>query len=358
MPNIGIAIIGCGDIARARFFPAIAASPEFELRGVQSRTISTCEPLVARYGGKIFADLGALLQAPEIEAVVIATPHPSHAEIAVRSLEAGKHVLCEKPMATSLADANRIIRAAERSGRVFMALPFDESPPIEEAKRLIAAGAIGRPSSADSVLAHRGPKHAPWFLDREKAEWGVAADLGIYLFSQLTYLFGPAVKVMGRAATAFPERISEAGETIQVTVDDNVAAILEWPGSILATIRANWCSPSDHRNVIFQTRIYGTKGIITINPMSKANAIVVYSPEAAIAGATPIEYDGMSNCYRPDLPHGDSDVGILRAFAEQIARGAVAGKGSNMSRQRHVIEIIDKLYASSASGAAVALETT
>ena len=62
MPKIGIGIIGCGDIARARYFPAIQASPDFELKGVQSRTAAACEPLVARYGGKIFADLGALLE--------------------------------------------------------------------------------------------------------------------------------------------------------------------------------------------------------------------------------------------------------------------------------------------------------
>ena len=138
MPKIGIGIIGCGDIARARYFPAIEVSPDFELNGVQSRTAAACEPLAARYGGKIFADLGALLNAPEIEAVVVATPHPSHADISVRCLERGKHVLCEKPIATSLVDASRILRAAERSGKVFMALPFDRSPPIEAAKQLLA----------------------------------------------------------------------------------------------------------------------------------------------------------------------------------------------------------------------------
>src|SRR5271157_6445094 len=174
MPKIGIAIIGCGDISRARYFPAIHGSPEFELKGVYSRTSSVCEPLAAKYGGKVYSDLDALLSAPEVGAVVIATPHPSHADIAVRSLEAGKHVLCEKPIATSLADASRILQAADRSGKVFMALPFDGSPPIEAAKRLLAEGAIGRVSSADAVLAHRGPKHAPWFFDREKAGWGVS----------------------------------------------------------------------------------------------------------------------------------------------------------------------------------------
>jgi predicted dehydrogenase len=358
MPKIGIGVIGCGDIARARYFPAIEGSIEFELKGLHSRNHAICEPIVERYGGKNYPDLDALLRAPEIEAVVISTPHPSHAELSVRSLEAGKHVLSEKPMATSLADASRILKAAKKSRRVYMALPFDENPPIVEAKRLIEAGAIGQVSSADAVLAHQGPKHAPWFFDREKAEWGVLADLGIYLLSQLTYLFGPAERVLGRANTAIPERTSASGETIKVTVDDNVAAVLEWPNRILGTIRANWCSPSDHRNVICETRIYGTTGMIFVNLASKTNPIVVFLPKASIEGATPIEYNGMSSCYRPALAPWDGDAEIMRSFSDQITgRRPVAAYGSDATRQRHVIEIIDKLYAASASGMAEKLET-
>jgi UDP-N-acetylglucosamine 3-dehydrogenase len=356
MPKIGIGIIGCGDIARARYFPAIQASPDFELRGVQSRTAAACEPLVARYGGKIFGELGTLLKAPEIEAVVVSTPHPSHADISVRCLEGGKHVLCEKPVATSLVDASRILQAAELSGKVFMALPFDGSPPIEAAKQLLAEGAVGRVSSADAVLAHRGPKHAPWFFDREKAGWGVSADLGIYLISQMTYFFGLAQRVRGRVETVFPERKAETGETIKVSVDDNVAAIVEWPNSVLATIRANWCSASDHRNVICETRIYGTEGILFINPAAKMRQVVVYSPGREIPGAKKIEYNGMSNCYEPSMGSWDGDAVIMHYFAEQI-RGGGADARTSALRQRHVIEIVDKLYAASLSGMASKLET-
>src|SRR5205807_4434378 len=108
--------------------------------------------------------------------------------------------------------------AAEHSRLVYMTLPFDGGPPVKEAKRLIGAGAIGRVSSADAVLAHRGPTHAPWFFDRKKAEWGVLADLGIYLINQLTDLFGPAERVLGRVDIVFPERKSEGGKTFEATV--------------------------------------------------------------------------------------------------------------------------------------------
>jgi UDP-N-acetylglucosamine 3-dehydrogenase len=349
---IGVAVIGCGDIAHARYLPAIAKSPDFELRGVFNRTRAAGDVVVGRYGGTNHVRLEDLLRAPDIDAVVIATPHPSHVDLAVLSLEAGKHVLCEKPMATSVVDAMRIEEAAGRSGRVYMALPFDNSPAVEEAKRLIETNAIGRVSMADAVLAHRGPKHAPWFFDAEKAHWGVLADLGVYLISQLTYLFGPATTVRGKVDTIFPERRDEAGGIIQATVDDNAAAVLELPGGVLGTVRANWCSPSDHRNVICQTRIHGTSGMIFINLASETDRVVVFSPERHVPNAMPIEYSGMTNCYRPALESYDNDLEIMRAFAEQIRMERGGKTGGNLFRQRHVIEVIDKIYASSASGAA------
>jgi UDP-N-acetylglucosamine 3-dehydrogenase len=353
MTTIGIGIIGCGDIARARFFPTIARYPGFNLVGMQSRTAALCELLAQQYGGKVYVDLERLLGAPDVQAVVIATPHPTHADLAIRCLEAGKHVLCEKPMATSLADAKRIEKAAAESRRVFMALPFDRSPAVEEAKRLIEVGAIGHVSMADAVLAHRGPRHAPWFFDKEKAHWGAIADLGVYLISQLTFLFGPASKVVGKVDTIFPERKDDAGKPIRTTVDDNAAAILELPQGILGAIRANWCSPSDHRTVISQTRIHGTTGMVFINLASKADRLVVFSPEREVPGAEPIEYAGMTDCYRPTLTSLDDDFEMMRAFEDEIRVGK---GGGNLSRARHVIEIIDKIYASSASGEAQAIE--
>ena len=357
MAKIGVGVIGCGDIARVRYFPSIEALPEFELRAVHSRTAATCEPIVTRYGGKFCSDLDAFLHDPQIEAVIVATPHPSHAELAIRALEAGKHVLTEKPMATSLADAARVREAAEQSGRVFMALPFDDTPPMHEARRLIRSGAIGRVSSADAVLAHQGPVHAPWFFDREKAEWGVLADLGIYLISQLVYLFGPAEGVVGRVATVFPERTSSDGKTFRVTVDDNIAAVITWPNDILGSIRANWCSAADKRNFIWETRIYGTAGIIFINMASPKNPLVVYAPGRGIKGAEKIVHNGMTDCYRPILPVWDSHKDILRSFADAIAGGGpTADGGSSVARPHHVIEIIAKLYESSKTGRAMGLE--
>lgn len=357
MFEIGIGVIGCGDIARNRYFPSIEALSELKLAGVYSRTPATCDDIVRRYGGKVHSTLDSFLQDRVIEAVIITSPHPSHAELTIRALQAGKHVLTEKPMATSLADAAQIRAVAERSPGIFMALPFDDSAPMNEAKRLIQSGAIGKVSSADAVLAHHGPLHAPWFFNRETAEWGVLGDLGIYLISQLTYLLGPARSVFGQVATVFPERTSANGRSFKTTVDDNVVAVGVWPEDILATIRSNWCSPADKRNLIWDARIYGTTGILFINLASSDNTVVVYSPERQIEGAKKIFYNGLMQCYRPFLPPWDLHKDIVRSFAKAIARGRLgATDDTSIGRQHHVIQIIAKLYESSRTGRVQSLE--
>ena len=337
-------------------FPQIEALPDLELAAVYSRGHSRCAETVSRYGARLYDDLDAFFADPAIDAVVVATPHPTHADLAIRALAAGKHVLVEKPMATSLADAARLREAATRSRAVFMALPFDDSPPMVEAKRLIADGAIGRVSSADAVLAHDGPVHAPWFLDRSKAGWGVSADLGIYLISQLTYLFGPAESVSGRVDTVFPERIFPDGTMVRCTVDDNIAAVLAWPDKILGSIRANWCSAADKRNFIWEARVYGTSGVIFVNMAAPESSLIVYSPFAPVPGAEKIVHNGMSDCWRPKLAAWDLHRDILQAFAAAIA-GRKASAVEDLARQHHVIEIIAKLYEASESGVTQALAT-
>jgi predicted dehydrogenase len=357
MVDIGVGVIGCGDIARIRYFPSIEALPQLKLAGVYSRTPAQCNNIVRRYGGKAHNALDSFLHDDDIEAVIIATPHSSHADLAIRALQAGKHVLTEKPMATSLVDASRVRKAADRSPNVFMALPYDDSAPMKEAKRLIQNGAIGRVSSADAVMAHQGPLHASWFFSRDMAEWGVLADLGIYIISQLTYLLGPAKSVFGRVATVFPERTLPNGRSFTASVDDNAAAVIEWPGNVMATIRSNWCSPADKRHFIWETRIYGSTGVLFINMSSADNTVVVYSPERRIEGATEISYNGMMRCYRPSLPPWDLHRDIVRSFADAIVKGEAPRTGSaGMAHQHHVIEIIAKHYESSRTGRAQNLE--
>ena len=148
--------------------------------------------------------------------------------------------------------------------------------------------------------------------------------------------------------TVFPERMSESGDKIEVTVDDNVAAILEWPDRALATIRANGALPQIIETSFGNEDLRGG-GDHFHQPGFEDRPIVVFSPERPIPGAAArVQRD--VQLLRPALGAWDGDQGIMRAFARQIAGGAGETRGENAARQQHVIEIIDKLYASSATG--------
>ena len=151
---------------------------------------------------------------------------PSHTPLAIQALKAGKHVISEKPVSVSIEQAKQLKEAAAQTDKVFMAMPNDAYPQIEKVKELIEQGVIGEVCAIDSVFAHHGPLHAPWFFDYEKAQWGVLADLGVYSISTLSYLFGPVARVYGETRCFEKRRISDAGEEFIPSVEDNVAATL------------------------------------------------------------------------------------------------------------------------------------
>ena len=356
---IRVGIVGFGDIARLRYVPVIVRSEDFVLSGVFSRTPGAAQPVVEQYGAKLHGDFDALVRDTGIDALIITTPHPSHANYAVRALAAGKHVLIEKPVATNVADARGLIAAKKASGAAAMALPLDWTAPVAETARLVAAGAIGIVTSMDSVFCHQGPVHAPWFFDKAQAEWGVLADLGVYTISQMTRLFGPVASVSGHAVTTFPRRKVAGGAMVDVSVDDNVGAVLRWPNGLVGTMRCNWTTGIEKSHSLFETRIYGTEGIIFLKPKSASEPLVVYSPRREIAGATYVEHDGLSPCYRVPLVAENLDDLLLSEFAASIrGQAPEAAKATSVEHQQHVTAIIAAIYDASTTGETQVLPTT
>ena len=117
---IKIGIIGCGKIAQVRHIPEYEANPNTELAGFYDINQERAQELADRYHGKAYASYEALLQDPEIDAVSVCAANTVHAEITVAALNAGKHVLCEKPMATTIEDCEAMVEAAEKNGKYLM----------------------------------------------------------------------------------------------------------------------------------------------------------------------------------------------------------------------------------------------
>lgn len=349
MGKIKIGVAGCGDLAHIRYFYALGCQKDlFELTGVHDYNPEVCKKTAEEFGVKGYERLEDMLAVQEMDAVIIATFHPSHADIAARAMKAGKHVLIEKPFATSSADALAVGKAAEETKKMCMALPFEIYPNFVAARKMIEGGAIGDVASADGVFAHHGPLHAPWFFDRECAQWGVLADLGIYPISVLMYLLGPAKYVTGKVGTLEENRVSLSGGPIHVTVEDHAAALLEWENGAVGTVRTNWCTATDKSGCLYYITIYGTKGIIYINMLTQE--LIVYSPYKEIENAKKISYLGFQESYLVNVEAYDDHCSILSAFHRAVKTGVIENDGCNLERQIHVIHTIDKLYESSRTG--------
>jgi predicted dehydrogenase len=191
-------VLGPGMIAVMRTMPAMAASSVATLAALASRNSERATRIAADWPGcRAYGDYAALLRDDAIEAVYVALPNHLHLEWTVKALEAGKHVLCEKPLGVAPADIRCIIAARDRSGRhVEEAFGYRNHPQWQAVADLVASGRIGTVVGAQSTIAKR-------FLDpadirNDPHGGGALLDLGSYSISGFNLLFGrPPRRVLG-----------------------------------------------------------------------------------------------------------------------------------------------------------------
>ena len=200
----------------------------------------------------------------------------AHAELSIKAMEAGKHVLCEKPMATTLADCEAMVECAKRTGK-FLMIGHNQrlAKAHVEAKRLIDQGLIGDIITFRTTFGHGGPEtwainpgKNVWFFDKKKAAMGAMADLGVHKTDLIQFLTGQrVVRTTARLVTL--DKRGEDGELIGV--DDNAVCIYEMSGGAFGTMTASWTYYGAEDN---STVLYGTKGIMRIYD-DPAHSIVV-----------------------------------------------------------------------------------
>ena len=273
---IKIGILGCGKIAQVRHIPEYAANPDCQLVGFYNPTKSRAEDMAAKYGGLAYDTAEELLANPEIDAVSVCAANYAHAALSIQALKAGKHVLCDKPMATTLADCEAMVECAKKNGK-FLMIGHNQrlAKAHMEAKRLIDAGLIGDIITFRTSFGHGGPEtwaikpgKDTWFFDKSKAAMGVMADLGVHKTDLIQYLTGQrVVRTTARLVTL--DKRGEDGELIGV--DDNAVCIYEMSGGAFGTMTASWTYYGAEDN---STVLYGTKGIMRIYD-DPAHSIVV-----------------------------------------------------------------------------------
>ncbi len=182
-------VIGIGDIATRRVIPAIQAESRSTLYGLVTRDPRKAAP----YNTRVFATLEEALADPAVDAVYVGTPVFLHAPQTIQSLRAGKHVLCEKPMAMNETEARTMLQAADESGKTFGVAYYRRCyPKVQRAKQLLEAGAIGTPVVAELTnhMWFDGTGSRSWLVDPAKAGGGPLFDIASHRIDVLNFLFG------------------------------------------------------------------------------------------------------------------------------------------------------------------------
>ena len=283
----GIGIIGCGKIAQVRHIPEYAANPEAKLVGFYDLNQARAEELARKYGATAYASVEELLADPEIQAVSICAANFAHAELTIAALNAGKHVLCEKPMATTLSDCEAMVEAADKNGKFLMIGHNQRLAKAHSlARKLIQEGLIGDIVTFRTTFGHGGPEtwsvdpgKNTWFFDKNRAAMGAMADLGIHKTDLIQFLTGQRV-VRTTAKVTTLDKKDAAGNLIGV--DDNAICIYEMSGGALGTMTASWTYYGAEDN---STILYGTKGIMRIYDDPAAAIKVI------LADGSKISYD-------------------------------------------------------------------
>lgn len=254
MKNIKFAIFGCGVIAGFHA-AALADVKGAELYACADVFAPAAEKFAAAHGIHMHSDFDALLADECVDVVNICTPNGTHAELAIKALEAGKNVVLEKPMAITTADCDRIIEAAAKSkGRITVISQLRTSPDIIRARDIVNSGAIGKIVLADLTMKYyRAPDYfkGSWRGTKKMDGGGALMNQGIHGVDLLQYLVGSVKNIQSVVRTLHHE----------IEVEDTAVCTLEFANSALGVIVA---STATHPGFERQIRINGTRGAVEI----------------------------------------------------------------------------------------------
>jgi predicted dehydrogenase len=340
-----VAVSGAGAIAERAHLPAFKSTAGVEVVAIQSRTLEKAARVAeALWPGaserpRAYADFAAMLEREHPDAVLILTPNRFHCDYTLRAIAAGAHVLVEKPMAPTAAEARRMVDAAAAAPRVLMVAMQRRYGALEKiVKEALDSGAIGTPHFIRARLSHGGPQDwAPgqkWFTAASEAGGGAMLDLGVHVADLAIWYLGEIESVTGAVATL--------GKPIDV--EDTGAMVMRFKSSALGVIEASWSS---------------TPGLSAIEIYGSAGRVMMGYPrfDVAIQRADGSPAPGFS---RDEIIQRIDPRDLLAPFRELAANFVAAARGEGRPSPDgadglRAVEAIEACYRSSQSGARVSL---
>ncbi len=330
---INIGIIGCGKIAQKRHIPEYLENVDANLVGFYDLNQARAKEISETFGGTAFDSIEDLLADPSIDAVSVCTANHTHAAITIQALQAGKHVLCEKPMATTLEDCQAMVDAANKTGKVLVIGQNQRlTKTHKKARELIRNGEIGQIIGFRTTFGHGGPEtwsidpgKNTWFFDKNIAVMGAMADLGIHKTDLLLFLTDQKIVETTAHLTTIDKRGAD-GELIKV--DDTAICVYQLENGAIGTMTASWTfyGPEDNTTII-----YGTKGIMRLYEDPQ------FSIQLFLKGGEKI-YHEIDTIQTND---NQTSSGVIDAFIESV----ITGQGGELAADK-VIESMKVVFAS------------
>ena len=378
--TLNVAMIGGGFMGKAHalayaampmfFWPAPAL---FERRVVVDVTDAQAEEARQRYGfAEGSTDWRATVARRDIDAVDICTPNDSHAEIAIAAARAGKHVICEKPLARGAAEARTMLEAVEAAGVIHMVtFNYRRTPAVALARRFIDEGRIGQvrnfrgtylqdwPADPDSPLS--------WRFQKKVAGSGTTGDIGSHVVDLARYLVGEVAAVSAMAQTYIKSRPVQAGGVdrlgvkenstgprAEVDVDDEVLTLLRFESGAVGSIEASRNAYGRNNYLTFE--VHGERGSIAFNYERRDELRVMFADDPEDARGFRTVYTGPAHPYGQGLwPIPGIGIGYTETKIVEIHDFAAAIVGGRLPspsfRDGYRVECVtDAILASAASG--------
>ena len=274
-----IGIVGFGAITLHRQAPEFADNENCVIGGFYDVNSDRSKEMVEKYGGRAFASLEEMLADKSIDSVSICSANSFHCEQTVAALKAGKNVLCEKPMALTSDEGERMVAVARASGKKLMIAQSQRYDPAHMlAKEILSSGKLGKVLSFRTEFGHSGPEAWAgykegklfWYFDTKSAGYGALGDVGVHKADLIRFLVGSDVSEV----SAFVSTVDKKDGNKPIPVEDNAAVCMRMKSGVVGTMRLSWTQYGKDAN---STVICCEKGQIRMYCRSDEAMEVIYS---------------------------------------------------------------------------------
>ena len=301
MDKVKVGLVGCGKISGA-YLKNAQSYEAMEIAACADLDLERARAKAEQYGIAKACSVEELMADPDIEIVLNLTIPAAHADIALKALNAGKHVYGEKPLAVTREEGKRILELAGKKGLLVGSAPDTFlGGGIQTCRKLIDEGWIGRPLAATAFMMSRGHEH--WHPDPEfyyEPGGGPMFDMGPYYLTALVNLLGPIRRVSGSAQIGVPERTITSqpkfGKKIEVKVPTHVAGVIDFHSGVIGTIITSF-EIFAGTSGLPRIEIYGTEGTLTVpDPNTFAGPVKGRRYDEKEWREIPLTHENVENC--------------------------------------------------------------